>query len=255
MKLLEPCALCGANRKLERSHIIPQFVYRWAQEKAGKNEVPDGPTRRMLCGRCEDAFSFYESEFARHVFYPLAGGAILSAKYGAWLRKFATSVCWRILEESLAGNSTGRLPARWAPEVASCRETWRRYLTGKCPDVGGHHLHLLPWNAVVGREGRVGPALAAVPRLPTSSPATAGDIQHVITMDVSGNDHDAFVYAKLGPVILLGLMADSAPKEWDGTRINAEGKLKPHPVIIPERYRDTIYYLSGVPPLPSVEAR
>lgn len=218
MKTGEPCALCGANRKLERSHIIPQFVYRRARAASEKNELPDGPARTMLCGRCEDEFSFYESEFARQVFHPFAGGGVLSAKYGAWLRKFAASVCWRVLEESLAKNPPSQVPEQWASELASCRETWRRYLMAKRPDVGGHHLHML--------------TSVSMPHLPP----------HTIKMDVTCNDHDALVCAKLGPIMLIGLIAKAMDEKWVGTRINAEGKLKPRAVIIPDRYRDMLNY-------------
>ncbi len=217
-----PCALCGARGKLEQSHIIPQFVYRWAKTRAGQHDIPPGPTRPMLCGACEDEFSFYESEFARHVFHPLAAGTRPSTKYGAWLRQFAASVCWRIIEESLVEARLGSFQGRWTAELAACRETWHHYLSGQRPDVGGHHLHLLPWAAL-------------------ASGADAG-LQPRIESEVSGSDHAAFVYARLGPVILLGLIADPDPKPWRGTRINAEGKLKPRDVAVPDRYRD--YLLS-----------
>lgn len=212
-----PCTLCGVPRKLEQSHIIPQFVYRWAnRETLEKGGVQVGPTRPMLCGPCEDSFSFHESEFARHVFHPFAASSTLSAKYGAWLRKFAASVCWRILEESLAKNPPARLPDRWAPELASCRGAWRRYLMAKRPDVGTHHLHLL--------------TSAALPRLSL----------HTIEGDVLCGEHGAFVYAKLGPIILLGLIADPSPGQWAGTRINAEGKLKSRDVFVPVPCLDSI---------------
>ena len=244
----QSCALCGVKRKLEQSHIIPQFVYRRAQATADKNNIPDGPTRRLLCGRCEDLFSFYESEFARHVFHPLAANPTLAVKYGSWLRKFAASVCWRILGESRAKNTPGHFSERWAPALVSCRETWRHYLTGKRPDVGGHHLHLLPWNAVLGEEGagsgavpgEQGPALRPVPSLGLTGVAAPRASQHSINMDVFCGDHAALVYAKLGPIILIGLIADPAPQQWRGTRINAEGKLKPRDVLVPDQCRDYI---------------
>lgn len=213
-----PCALCGSQRKLEQSHIIPQFVHRWAKETAGQDDMPAGLTRPMLCGGCEDLFSSFESEFARQVFHPLAAGHPLATKYDAWLRKFAASVCWRILHDDLAKSGLGHFHGRWAPELAVCRETWQQYLRGRRPDVAGHHLHLVPRTAIASGEGT--------------------EFQPVIEGEVVGTDHAAFVCANLGPVILIGLIADLAPEPLQGTRINAEGKLKPRVVHIPVRYRD-----------------
>lgn len=235
----QPCALCGAMRKLEQSHIVPQFVYRWAQPMSGMHDFPNAQPRAMLCGNCEDRFSVFESEFARRVFHPFTAKSILSAKYLAWLRKFAASVCWRIIEEGVATNTLGDGSARWTPELSSCRETWRHYLMGQRPDVGAHHLHLLPWPGSDLKEGRVGPALDAVLRLPKSIPAKAADpTLHPIERQIFFSDLGSFVYAKLGPLVLLGLITDFSPQHWRGTRLNAEGKLKPRDVSVPDYCRD-----------------
>jgi hypothetical protein len=253
---VQPCALCGAATKLELGHIIPQFVYRWRRKvvedgtlkpPATDRRIHDGPSRQMLCGHCEDLFSFYESEFARLVFHPFTTSGLLLAKYGAWLRKFAVSVCWRIFEEALVKNSLNHFDGRWASEMASCREMWRQYLSGNIPDIGGHHVHLLPSPDVLIAEGAVTSADPALGRdLSWVGPQGPTRLarQHSIEMDVSSSDREAFVYAKLGPIILFGLIADADPKQWRGTRINAEGKLKLREIFIPERYRD--YILSRV---------
>jgi len=215
------CALCGSPRKLEQSHIIPQFVYRWA--KTTGHEIPRGSTRAMLCGECEDLFSAQESEFARLVFHPVAAGSPLSAKYGGWLRKFAASVCWRILEERGALDGLAGFTGRWAGEAASCRAAWRDYLLGRRPDVGPHHLHLLP----------VGTLPDGVRRASGVAPAYGTNLAGLVASDVCCTDSEAFVGARLGPVVLVGLIADPNPQLWRGTRINAEGKLKPRDVGVP----------------------
>jgi hypothetical protein len=167
----------------------------------------------MLCGECEDRFSAHESEFARRVFHPFAATGVLSAKYAAWLRQFAASVCWRILEERIATDGLNHFAGRWTAELAATRETWQDYLNDRRPDVGGHHLHLLPGPS----SGRPG-----------------------VCADVVCTDSEAFVFARLGPFGLFGLISDSASTEWRGTRINAEGKLKPRDVLIPARHRNCL---------------
>jgi len=169
----------------------------------------------MLCRDCEDLFGVNESEFAREVFHPFAARLLLSANYGSWLRKFSASVCWRILESRPVDDPSGSLSGRWSQELASCRETWRLYLTGKRPDVGAHHLHLMPWNGV--------------------EDATDARL-HAIGMSVNFTDDAAFVCAKLGPILLAGLIADPVPGLWRGTRINAEGKLKRCDRVVPDYF-------------------
>jgi hypothetical protein len=182
----------------------------------------------MLCGHCEDLFSSHESEFARLVFHPFADRSTLTAKYGGWLRKFAVSVCWRILEEYTLENRLGHFQGRWTADLVSCRETWKRYLSGKLPDVGRHHVHLLPWNGVTGAEG-VELSASLNPHL-----------RRTIEMDVPCSDRDSFVYAKLGPLLLFGLIADPDPKQWRGTRINAEGKLKSRDIAVPGEFSNYV---------------
>ena len=48
----------------------------------------------------------------------------------------------------------------------------------------------------------------------------------------------AFVCACLGPLVLIGIVAEPEFPHWRGTRINAEGKLKPREVAIPDYCRD-----------------
>lgn len=193
------CALCEIHAGLRRSHIVPRFVSRALK-------VPDGPARALLCSHCEDLFGGYESTFARAVFHPLLADARLVAKYEQWLLQFAVSVCWRVLEAHLTDTS----PAPVSPLVAS-RETWRQFLRGKLSGVAAHPIHLL--RAERGREEAIETAVVA-------------------------NDDESFVYARLGPVVLLGMITDPDHAQWQGTRIHLQGKLKPREIVVPARYGD-----------------
>jgi len=151
------------------------------------------------------------------VFHPVAAGSPLSAKYGGWLRKFAASVCWRILEERVVVDGLAGLSGRWSAEAASCRAVWRDYLLGRRPDVGGHHLHLmrvhpLTWSGVA-----------------SSPPAIRGVVACV--------DQSVCVTADLGPFVLAGLVTDHDLRLSPGSRINAEGKLKARESDIPTANR------------------
>jgi hypothetical protein len=202
-----PCALCSSVAKLEQSHVIPQFVYRGLGQ-------PGGPTRPLLCGACEDRFSLWESTFARDVFHPLVAGKPVPVKYGPWLSKFAASVCWRILENARREHQLANCATT---DVGICLKTWSDFLRGRRSDVGAHHLHLVAESDESGR--------GFMPRRST------------IESEVTADNGAAWVGAQLGPLVLFGLIRDDAPGQWSGTRIHAEGKLKPRVQVIPERYQ------------------
>ena len=234
-----PCALCGTIAPLEVSHIIPQFVYRWLKETSGtgylrfgpaiNRRVQDGTAVPMLCGTCEDRFSVWETKFARLVFHPFVSGSLGVVKYDDWLLKFAVSVCWRILEDGHRDNRLGHFRGRWATQLPSCRETWKQFLLRTRADVGEHHVHMLRWDGVTGGEG---------PALPTNINRY---LRRAVEMDVACSDDEAFVYAKLGPIFLLGMIDYPGPRQWRGTRIYLEGKIKPGDFLAPAQYRDFIF--------------
>jgi len=143
----------------------------------------------------------------------LRGDSRLVAKYDKWLLKFCASVCWRVLEDALAENPPAA-DTRWAAERASCRETWRRFLAGKRPDAGDHPIHLL-----LAEQG--------------------GGIESFAS-EVAVTGQEAFVYVRLGPVILFGVIASTDSTPWRGTRVHLEGKIKPRETFVPARYRDYI---------------
>lgn len=100
------CKLCGENKILKESHIIPKFVFRWIKLTGGKyirkadnpnRRVEDGIKRYLLCNDCEQIFSKWEDKFARQIFYPYANKGIETFKYDGDLLKFSISVLYRLL--------------------------------------------------------------------------------------------------------------------------------------------------------------
>ncbi len=184
------CALCSRTGELKQSHVIPRFVYRALEQ-------PDGASRPLLCGECEDRFSRWESQFARDVFHPLVAGKAVPVKYGPWLLKFGASVCWRILENARRENQLGAIPA------GASLKAWSDFLRGRRPDAGAHHLYLI--------------RAPDVPRRPA------------IGSELHASETSAWVHVGMGPLALIGLIHGEAPGEWSGTRLPLEGKLKPRP--------------------------
>ena len=79
---LSTCKLCGENKELKESHIIPKFIYDWVKstsptsyfrssDNVDKREQ-DGPKQKLLCGDCELKFSKWEEALSKELFKKIA---------------------------------------------------------------------------------------------------------------------------------------------------------------------------------------
>jgi len=135
------CKLCNVNEAIEKSHVIPAFVFRAIKSdsltgyfrcgRVPNQRRQDGDKLPLLCGECEQRFGVAENEFARNIFYPFHAADQCRFSYGEWLHYFATSLAWRTLIldiDSLVENPSMR------PEIGrglrSAAETMRQYLLG-----------------------------------------------------------------------------------------------------------------------------
>ncbi len=65
------CSLCGEDKELRASHIIPKFVGKWLKKTSATGymvsrlepakRVQDLPTSPLLCSDCEERFSKAET--------------------------------------------------------------------------------------------------------------------------------------------------------------------------------------------------
>lgn len=108
------CALCLRTDKLQRSHLIPEFLFRTlydekhrfhviSTDEAERNKYQQkGPREPLLCADCEQQFSRYE----RYASLVLSGGielgyqfdgpaSVLSGLEYKQFRLFQLSVLWR----------------------------------------------------------------------------------------------------------------------------------------------------------------
>lgn len=122
------CILCGNERDLQLSHILPAFVFRWLRESSGgahvrlganpNQRVQDGHKRHWMCAECEGRLNWSETLFAKELFYPYLKAPSRVFGYSRWLIHFCTSLSWRVLrlyhdEFGLdAGDRYGHLPRR-----------------------------------------------------------------------------------------------------------------------------------------------
>jgi len=74
------CKLCDNFRKIEDSHVIPNFIHKWTKKTSytGNVRTSDLPNKvdqggykeYMLCSQCEQLFSTWEKYFAEIHFKP-----------------------------------------------------------------------------------------------------------------------------------------------------------------------------------------
>jgi len=214
------CALCKAQYEpREVSHIVPKFVYKWLKSTSVtkvmrfgpemNKRVQDGIKDYFLCEACEDRFGKCEAAFASEIFHPFTKDNSHVKSYGDFMLQFAVSVSWRVLAYNK--NRLHHFRGRHAEAVDATLKVWSDYLLGRCDSIGTHEMHLLPLCGIVECSS-------------SNVPENINRyLRRVVEIDVVVSDKTAFTYAKLGPLILIGLIAYPDLFHWEGTKISSAG--------------------------------
>lgn len=140
------CQFCGAAPAIERSHVVPRFVFRYIQKNSPTGELLYSWGRRFehdqivgpyLCAHHDnDVFQSWETHYCNHVFpNPLAAGHQWHA--GDTVR-FALSLCYRYALHHL----------RVAPHDANAASNaqYRERCRSALDDLGevGQHVFVYP---------------------------------------------------------------------------------------------------------------
>lgn len=211
------CRLCQLDRPLQDSHIIPRFVAKWLVESSPTGGLRDlatpnrrrqhAPTLPFLCSDCEQIFSQWESRFSARVFLPLHRNDGKSFAYDSWGLKFASSIVWRVLTESLEHGS-GRLTPEQSHTASLAEETWRAFILGKAPHPGRFEVHALPLDVV---PANVGSGV---------SPFLNRYLLRVADAEVVAGTSEVLVYAKLCRVLLVGHVTVEDQTRWRASRLS-----------------------------------
>ncbi|MHB9881085.1 hypothetical protein ACSMXM_15705 [Pacificimonas sp. ICDLI1SI03] len=129
------CNLCGEQREIVDSHMIPKFAFKWMKDtsptgvfrsKSNPNLVPqDGPHRHFLCSKCESTLNDFETPFANVVFHPrVLEEDLIGISYGLWLKKFCVSLLWRVMVMSEHNQKLKN-------EFSHIEKNWREYTLGE----------------------------------------------------------------------------------------------------------------------------
>ena len=212
-----PCALCGENKPLCVSHIIPAFVIRWLKDTSATGHIrrgdapnvrtQDGLKRHLLCEDCEQLLGRDERTFTNELFTPFNNDDAVSYPYSDWLLRFCTSVSWRILLTYWDASYHDRMP-----EMVAARDRWRNFLLGRAPHPGDFRQHILPLYPV----GRKAP------------PGTPENINRFLLRDLDaelvGDGGTTMTYAKLGRFAVFGEIGGSATRWREvGETVNRKG--------------------------------
>lgn len=229
------CSLCLQYRQLRVSHILPKFVVSWLKKNTpGKIRKGDTPNRRiqdtdkipLLCNACEGMLSQWETAFAEKVFFPVHAGELAQGpiSYGPWAMKCLGSISWRVLTfHSLTQGLPNLRDQHVIDKSKDALEILRLFIMDEIPSPEPYGQHLLPMEIVKDHT------------LPKVSPFLNRYIVSTLDHDVIGSKGSAYIYSKLGTLLLFGEILEPLAHEWNGTRVANEGTLRIQKHSIPMR--------------------
>lgn len=230
-----PCRLCDEDSDLQESHVLPAFVYRWLKETSAtgfirfgrepNRRVQDGYKEYWLCRKCEQRFNVWETQFANRIFYPINENDGVKVKYGDWLLKFCVSVSWRTLLLMRENNWLEDFTDEQRKSAEKALATWATLLLDEVPHPGRFEQHLI----VAGAEES--------PTLPDLPANINRYLLRTVDLDVVRSTSTTFVLSKMGRFFILGFIDVRYPRQWVGTKINAnEGTINGAEYTVPRQF-------------------
>jgi len=139
------CKFCSEEvQKLEESHIISKFIYRWIKNTSITGRlrdirninlpVQDGLKVEFLCEKCETDFSVGEKVFSEDVFIPFVNSkgslSLLNSINTTASKKFILSIVWRatkycINDREFNGNFTSKEITKFNESIDELKEAYK----------------------------------------------------------------------------------------------------------------------------------
>jgi hypothetical protein len=202
------CKLCDNEDELRQSHLIPSFVYKWQKKTSAtgylryseepNKRVQDGFKPYYLCDDCEKKLCQWETAFNNHIFKPINNDKTGPFRYSDWLLKFAVSVSWRNLIFTI---DQGELPNELDNQASTALDVWKKFLNEESLHPGEHQQHLVLLGEVMGGTDEV--------------PANINRyILRAIVRGIYFDDSNAYIYTKMGKILLVGFINYHKPKRY-----------------------------------------
>lgn len=211
------CALCRKIAPLDRSHVLPAFVFRWLRESSATGHirfaetpdkrVQDGVKLPLLCRACEGRLNQFETAFATNLFHPWNADSGKPIRYEDWLLKFCVSVSWRVLKYTQDQFGLPHFNAEQQESAKNALDRWSQFILGVAPHPGIFEQHLLPLDPIESHSRKV---------LPNNINRY---FLRAVELDLPAGEKSAYTYAKLGKFALFGFVRPPARK-WIGTKVH-----------------------------------
>lgn len=215
------CKLCGEEKTLKESHVIPKFVFRWLKQTGGKyirkadnpnKRVEDGVKEYLFCHECEQLFSKLEDKFARDLFYPYSNEQVCKLKYDSDLIRFSISVLYRILLINLIENS--HLNQGFTKDLLLAQAEWKDFLLKKGGLRNFSNIHIFYTTGKL-----------------TKNVLPAEGFLNYYARGIDGtivtNSKTCIIYAKMARIILIGEIVGFENSEMKNTLIGPdEGEIQ-----------------------------
>ena len=217
--MIGSCSLCGQDRDLQKSHIIPKFVGKWLKKTSAtgflvhadnaSKRVQDLITLPLLCHDCEERFSNFETYFANEIFFPYHNNKTKSFEYNEKLELFTISLCWRVLKTQYSVFKSEH--PRFCSLVDQAETHWREFLTGSKQTIDPYENHLFFLDNLQGGDG--------IP------PQFNWYALRAVDATIVANEKRILVYVKLPWMIFASSIYPTTLEGWQGTAIKDSGTL------------------------------
>lgn len=225
------CRLCGEERELLASHVLPAFIFRWFKATSATGHIrlsgrpnlrlQDGERRRWFCAACEQRIGTWEARFATDIFHPYLEDSRARLPYADWMLKFCVSVSWRSLMRLNDDGLVENILRTWPDAVEQALGTWREFLLGCRPDPDTLEQHIIPLDQLASFDSK----------LPTNMNRY---LMRAIDVDAVRGPEIAFVFTKFGRFVLFGFVAGNPAGEWAGARVDiGDGTIEPRNYSLP----------------------
>ena len=160
-------------------------------------------------------------------FIPRSGNGGLRILYSDWMLKFCVSVSWRTLLLMRENGWLMRFSERQRTAVDHALEHWAKFMLGKLPHPGPYEQHVIMVGSI--DSSTLGGLPANINRY----------LLRTVDLDVVRTSNTAFVLTKMGKFFLLGFIDVLHPRQWRGTKINANrGHIGQTDNIVPSQFWD-----------------
>lgn len=215
------CALCGLEKELQLSHIVPKFVGRYLKKSSAgairnlsnpNRTVQDIEKHYLLCHDCEELFSNAETYFANTIFYPYQKDEVKQFHYDEKAFYFIVSLSWRSLYLDICNFvRQGTIPVEVLQTMIDSEKIMRDYLLGSRHNIGNIENHIFFFERIQSISGE----------MDFKNPHTT---VHRALQSYSGYaDDTVFTVSNLLGIIIVSLYSKGTKENWTNTQIFETG--------------------------------